>query len=136
MSDNDPNRPPRHFSLPTPDPLSPYRVKRFSLKGNGTLIETAPFSTMLVDSRDPAKWEAYVMCSNGAEKINGQSESRGKFDWVPADYVWNEEAHLWYPPNWGAEVEAEVEAVPIKKKARVIKTKKASGPSLPPAPPA
>ena len=85
---------------------------RYSLNG---LYEESMVISILGPENHPEQWTAAVMTRNGIEFVSGSSEIRGKFDWVPNEWTFDDVLHVWVNPrDENGEIVGEV--VPFEEK--------------------
>ena len=85
---------------------------RYSLHG---LYEESIVISLLGPEGHPEQWTAAVMTRNGIEFLSSSAEIRGKFDWVPDEWTFDDVLHSWINPrNEAGEIVGEV--VPFDEK--------------------
>jgi hypothetical protein len=96
----------------------------YSLTG---LYCRAVLVSIQIDERGENIWSGVLMTKNGVEFVSSSAEIRGKYDWVPAVWVWD--GGNWVIPK--EEPAEEVEATPTPKvSTRTKKAKRVSVPAL------
>ena len=79
---------------------------RYSLHG---LYEESIVISLLGPEGPPEQWTAAVMTRNGIEFLSSSAEIRGKFDWVPDEWTFDDVLHSWINPrNEAGEIVGEV----------------------------
>ena len=116
-------------------------VKRYSQRKGQSIIEFTQIIAVVVNekylgqdgmpvvSSEPCfDWQGTVSASNGRDFIHGGADARGKHDWVPATWLWNNERARWVGP-------AEEHEAPKPPEARKVTRRKKVASQLP-SPPA
>tara|TARA_R100001015_G_C4593270_1_gene148623 strand:- start:46 stop:561 length:516 start_codon:yes stop_codon:yes gene_type:complete len=80
---------------------------------NGRYEEAMLISVTCADSDSTKSWAGTVMAKNGIEFVSGDTEHRGKTDWMPKEWIYHEDTNAWYGPKLGSvEEEGEIMAEP------------------------
>ena len=72
------------------------RYHRYSLNG---LYEESMVISVIGPENHPEQWTAAVMTRNGIEFVSSSAEIRGKFDWVPEEWTFDDVLHTWINPR-------------------------------------
>lgn len=85
-------------------------VSRISL--NGRYEEAVVLSVTCAERDSTKSWSATIIAKNGIEFISGDTEHRGKSDWMPKDWIYHVETGSWYGPSQPEVVEEQEMAKP------------------------
>lgn len=72
------------------------KMHRFNLNSH---YEEAMITAIIGPEEEPDVWKATITTANGFEFIGSDREFRGRFDWVPHDWSFDEIAKAWKPPG-------------------------------------
>lgn len=72
------------------------KMHRFNLNGQ---YEEAMITAIIGPEDEPDIWKATITTANGFEFVGSDKEFRGRFDWVPHDWTFDELAKTWKPPG-------------------------------------
>jgi hypothetical protein len=73
-------------------------VHRYSLNG---MYEQSIVVSLIGPEDVPEQWTAVLLTRNGVEFLSSSAEYRGRFDWVPGDWVYDLFRHCWAAPGTG-----------------------------------
>jgi len=96
------------LALPRPELGS--HMSRISL--NGRYEEAVVLSVTCAERDSTKSWSATVIAKNGIEFISGDTEARGKSDWMPKEWIFHPETTSWYGPTLPEEVDVEIATAP------------------------
>lgn len=82
------------YSFPRPELGD--KMHRFNLNGQ---YEEAQINAIIGPEDEPDIWKATLTTANGFEFVGSDREFRGRFDWVPHDWAFDELAKSWKPPG-------------------------------------
>lgn len=82
------------LTLPRPEIGS--AMSRITL--NGRYEEALVLSVTCADRDSKKGWTATVIAKNGIEFVSGDTEHRGKTDWMPKDWIYHAGTGSWYSP--------------------------------------
>jgi hypothetical protein len=71
-------------------------VHRYSLNG---MYEQSVVVSLIGPENAPQQWTAVLLTRNGVEFLSSSAEYRGRFDWVPGDWVFDEFRKQWSAPG-------------------------------------
>jgi len=63
------------------------------------LVEEAMVVSMNGPEKHPEEWSAVVLTRTGTEFITSDQEFRSKHDWVPSNWMYDEERNCWVVPS-------------------------------------
>lgn len=69
---------------------------RYSLNG---MYEQSIVISLIGPENAPQQWTGVLMTRNGVEFLSSAAEYRGRFDWVPGDWVFDEFNKFWAEPG-------------------------------------
>jgi len=84
------------------------------------LQEEAMVVSISGPERDRAMWSAVMMTKNGVEFVGSDQEHRGKYDWVPLTWKYDNERSRWVIPT--SDLQALTEAREVDQKDWVLPT--------------
>jgi hypothetical protein len=71
-------------------------VHRYSLNG---MYEQAIVVSLIGPENAPTQWTGVLLTRNGVEFLTSSAEYRGRYDWVPGDWVFDEFNKRWAEPG-------------------------------------
>lgn len=83
-----------YYAFPRPELGD--KMHRFNLNGQ---YEEAQVNAIIGPEEEPDIWKAPLTTANGFEFVGSDREFRGRFDWVPHDWGFDELAKTWKPPG-------------------------------------
>lgn len=86
------------FERPKPGDI----FKRYDTVGR---LEEAQVCSVIGHPDDPEDWKAIMFTGQGHESFTSDAEFRGKHDWAPAAWDFNELTKAWSDPNSTKKVE-------------------------------
>lgn len=75
------------------------------------LREEAMVTSVCGPGNDRGMWSAVMMTKNGVEFVGSDQEHRGKYDWVPLSWRYDEERKAWVLPTDTEQAISEARAV-------------------------
>ena len=78
-------------------------VHRYSLNG---MYEQSIVLSLIGPENAPEQWTAVLLTRNGVEFMSGSAEYRGRFDWVPGDWVFDEFRKCWSAPGSESDIQS------------------------------
>ena len=78
------------------------------------LREEAMVTSVCGPENDRKMWSAVMMTKNGVEFVGSDQEHRGKYDWVPLSWRYDEQRKAWVLPEDDAQAIADAKAVDAK----------------------
>ena len=93
------------LTLPRPELGAP--MCRTSL--NGRYEEAIVLSVTCAERDSKGSWTATLIAKNGIEFVSGDTEHRGKTDWMPKDWIYHAETGSWYSAATEEESQEDVE---------------------------
>ena len=78
------------------------------------LREEAMVVSITASVHSQSDWTAVMMTKNGVEFVGSDQEHRGKYDWVPLSWRYDEQRKAWVLPEDDAQAIADAKAVDAK----------------------
>jgi len=92
--------------LALPRPELGAKMCRMSL--NGRYEEAIILSVTCAERESTKSWSATLIAKNGIEFVSGDTEHRGKTDWMPKEWIYHAETGSWYGPALPEVAEEEI----------------------------
>lgn len=86
-------------SFPRPEPGDVFQ--RYTTTG---LLEKAMVTSVVGPPGEPRVWKAILFTANGHEQVGSDPEYRGRLDWAPKGWSFDERGNCWVEPASSVEI--------------------------------